>query len=104
VIREAVTILRRPHLADHWRRFDSESVLGEILTRQQKYAEAEPLLRSGYEGLKERVRATEPEPRSVSALRVARLARAGERLVELYDAWGRPDEAAAWRARVGPAP
>lgn len=36
----------------HWRRFDVESLLGAALLEQQKLAEAEPLLRSGHEGLR----------------------------------------------------
>ena len=29
-----------------------------------------------------------------------RLAQAAERVVRLYDAWGKPDQAAAWRAKL----
>jgi hypothetical protein len=30
----------------------------------------------------------------------SRLHQAVERLVQLYDAWGKPDEAAAWRKKL----
>ena len=39
---------------DDWSRFDTQSLLGDSLLGQKKYAEAEPLLLSGYEGLKAR--------------------------------------------------
>ena len=29
------------------------------------------------------------------------LAQAGRRIIEHYDAWGKPGEAAAWKARLG---
>jgi len=39
---------------DSWLRFKSESLLGESLAGQRKYAEGEPLLLSGYAGLLQR--------------------------------------------------
>jgi hypothetical protein len=65
-------------------------MLGEALAGQKKYAEAEPLLLAGYKGMKER-EATIPEP-----FRKVRLTEALERLVRLYEATGRKDEAAKW--------
>jgi tetratricopeptide (TPR) repeat protein len=47
--------------ADHWSTFNVKSMLGETLLVQMKYAEAEPLLLSGYEGLKKCDVATSPE-------------------------------------------
>ena len=44
----------------------------------------------GYEGLKRRAVQVPPEEQS-------NVATALERLVQLYDAWGRRDEAAKWR-------
>ena len=60
---------------------------------QEKYAEAEPLLLSGYEGMKAR------ESR-IPASKKVRLTEAGERIVRLYEAWGKPEEAETWRARL----
>lgn len=37
-----------------YNRFDSQNLLGASLLGQAKYAEAEPLLRAGYEGIKDR--------------------------------------------------
>ncbi len=38
--------------ASNWRRFEAQSLLGEALTCQKQFSEAEPLLQSGYDGLK----------------------------------------------------
>ena len=70
-----------------WRVFISRSLLGACLLGQEKYAEAELWLISGYEGLKQR-EATMPahgKPYLQEAL---------QRLVELYAATDRPDHAA----------
>ena len=47
--REALAAYQKT-ASDDWRRYDAESVLGASLAGQHKYAEAEPLLVSGYEG------------------------------------------------------
>ena len=52
-----------------------------------------PGLLSGYEVLKAR-------EAKIPAQAKPRLTEALERLVQLYDAWGKPDEAAAWRKRL----
>ena len=56
---------------------------------QKKYAEAEPLLIAGCEGMLKR-KAKIPPPAK------PRLTEALERLVELYEATSKPDEAAKW--------
>ena len=61
--------------------------LGRNLYMQEKYAEAEPFLLAGYEGLK-----ANQEPG-----RDRRMAQAMRRLVEFYTAWQKPDEAAKWQ-------
>jgi hypothetical protein len=50
-------------------------------------------LHQGYDGLKQRAAAIPPQARP-------RLAEAAERLVKLYEAWGKPDEAARRRAEL----
>ena len=57
---------------------------------QKKYAEAEPLLVSGYEGLKL------AEEASIPANGKKRLTEAVERLVQFSEATGKLDEAAKW--------
>ena len=67
-------------------------VLAECLIGQQKYADAEPLLHDGYKGLK--ALAAENPALANSLTRVM------ECLVQLYDAWGKPEEAAKWRQQL----
>jgi serine/threonine protein kinase/tetratricopeptide (TPR) repeat protein len=72
----------------------ARSLLGGALLGQKKYAEAEPSLIGGYEGLKalgERI------PAPTRGLLTAEL---GERIVQLYEAWGQPEKAAEWRTKL----
>ena len=84
--RPAVETLRQALPAGHWRIADAESVLGGCLTGLGRFDEAEPLLVGGYEA----VRKVQPDS---SYTRDARA-----RLVALYLAWGKPEQAARWRA------
>ena len=59
-LRECLTI-RQKIQPDDWTTFDTKSMLGEALLEQKKFAEAEPLLLSGYEGMKQR-RGHDPVP------------------------------------------
>jgi hypothetical protein len=68
-------------------------MLGGALLGQKKYAEAEPLLLQGYEGMKQR------EAR-ISATGKFGLTKALERLVQLYEATGQKDKAAEWRKKL----
>src|SRR5262249_46603206 len=52
VLRECLA-LREQKLPEDYRTFNARSLLGEALARQKKYAEAEPLLVQGYEGLRQ---------------------------------------------------
>ena len=90
LLRECLQVLGRK-LPDHWKTFNAMSLLGASLLGQQQFAEAERLLVKGYEGLKQR----EAEIPTSSKVR---LVEAVERLVQLYDAWGKKDEAQKWRA------
>jgi hypothetical protein len=69
-------------------------MVGECLLRQGKYDEAEPLLLSGYEGMKQREQTIAP------AFRRIRLKEGIERLIRLYEETGRPDRAAEWRRQL----
>jgi hypothetical protein len=68
-------------------------VLGSVLLAQKKYAEAEPLLVSGYEGLRDRIA-------KVPAFDKPRLKDAVQRLMQLYEAINQPEKAAAWNAKL----
>jgi tetratricopeptide (TPR) repeat protein len=75
---------------DDWQRYRAESVLGASLAGQKKYAEAEPLLLEGYQGLLARKdRMAVPDQYHLEL--------AHRWLVELYQAWGWPDKAAEWK-------
>jgi hypothetical protein len=82
---------------EDWWRYLTMSQLGAALTGQKKYAEAEPLLLQGYEGLKAR-QSKIPAPRKDS------LAEAAARIVPFYEAWDKKDKAAEWRAKLAKAP
>ena len=75
-------------------RYLTASVLGEALLVQGGYAEAEPLVVAGYEGMKAR------EATTAATLR-GELNEAGGRVIDLYRAWGKPADAARWAARLG---
>ena len=91
ILRECLAI-REKTQPDLWNTFTAKSMLGGALLGQKKYAEAEPLLVAGYEGMKRREATIPP-------LAKDRLTEALERLVQLYEATDKPDEAAnKWQA------
>jgi tetratricopeptide (TPR) repeat protein len=75
-----------------WLVFDTQSMLGGALLGQKKYAEAEPLLVKGYEGMKER---EVKIPKTGGA--ELRIPEALDRLIELYTATNQPEEAKKYR-------
>lgn len=88
-LREAVK-LREENLPDkHFMTALSKGALGEFLTTQKRYAEAEGLLLGSYEDLKSSQSADSPRIRT-----------AAERLVTLYTDWGRPVDANNYRSRL----
>ncbi len=86
----AIRIKKKP---DGFTAFLTRAILGRALWGQQKYAEAEPLLLEGYEGVKQR-EATIPRDSKFT------LTQTLEWLIELYDAWGKEAEAAKWRREL----
>jgi tetratricopeptide (TPR) repeat protein len=91
VLRECLAI-RETKLSDDWLRFNAMGQLGGALLGQKKFTEAEPLLLSGYEGMKQREGKIPPQGK-------VRLSEAIERLVQLYETWGKLEKAAEWRAK-----
>lgn len=79
-------------MPDRWQRYRAASLLGASLAGQGKFAEAEPLLLDGYNGMLAR-------KDKMWAPNWYHLDRTRAWLAELYDAWGQPDKAAAWRRR-----
>jgi serine/threonine protein kinase len=92
----ACLALRDKKQPDDGSRVRTLSHLGAALAGQGKYAEAEPLLLESYEVLKARA-GTIRAPRKVS------WPSAGAQVVKLYEAWGKVDQAAEWRRRLGAA-
>jgi hypothetical protein len=59
-----------------------------------EFAEAEPLVVYGYEGMKARAATIPPYLRS-------RLTEAALRVARLYVVWDKPEQAAAWKTKLG---
>lgn len=93
-LRECVE-LRARTMPDSWKRFNAMSLLGEALRGQGKFSEAEPLLVDGAKGMQEREAQMDSCCREFVPL-------AHARVVTLYEQWGRPDEAAAYRKKLPP--
>src|SRR5262249_44050412 len=74
-----------------WPTYYTQSLLGAALFGQTDYTAAEPLLLQGYQGMKQR------EKQISSKFKAQRLGEALERLVTLYEATGKKEEAAKWR-------
>jgi hypothetical protein len=87
VIRGAAT----PH---DWERYEAMSLLGEPLPGEGRHSDAEPLVLAGYEGMKAR------EAR-IAVLERTRLRQAAEWVVHLYEAGNQPEQAAAWKVKLG---
>jgi len=86
ILREAVQLRVASLPKGHYWIALADNALGECLTIEKRYGEAEPLLLESYQSLKSSQGATNPRTRL-----------AGQRLVTLYEAWGRPDVASRYR-------
>lgn len=84
LFRECLAI-REKKLPNSRMRFVAMSSLGSALARLSKFEEAEPFLLNGYEGMLSSPGTPGPWKR-----------KALERIVWLYEAWGKPDKAAEW--------
>jgi eukaryotic-like serine/threonine-protein kinase len=93
ILRECLSILQNKQPLT-WKTFHVRSLLGGVLLGQKLYAEAQPLVVEGYEGLKSRQAEI---PRLFARHFVSE---AGQRILALYDAWGPPEEAARWRVKL----
>jgi len=85
ILREALEVLQKT-VPDAWATFAGRSALGDSLLGMGQYAGAEPLIVSGYEGLKARA-ATIPRQYK------SRLTEAAERVVRLYKILNQPGKA-----------
>jgi tetratricopeptide (TPR) repeat protein len=92
LIRECLAI-REKTQPEAWTTFNTKSLLGGALLGQKKYAEAEPLLLKGCEGMQQRG-ATIPQQGKI------RLTEALERVIKLYEAIDKKDDATKWRKEL----
>jgi tetratricopeptide (TPR) repeat protein len=92
LLRECLAISAKSE-PDVWSTFNTRSMLGAALLGLKNFDEAEPLLRQAYEGMKQREADIPPSGK-------ARLSEAVERLVRLYEALNKADDAAKWRKEL----
>jgi serine/threonine protein kinase/Tfp pilus assembly protein PilF len=90
LLREA---LKSRQKTNTWERYDCESLLGASLAGQKKYAAAEALLLSGYDGMWQ-------GEATIPAAALFKLTQAGNRIVQFYRDWGKPERAAEWRQKL----
>ncbi|MEO8063245.1 MAG: tetratricopeptide repeat protein [Pseudomonadota bacterium] len=89
LLRESLA-LRRQHLpAGHWATASVESMIGANLTLMKRYDEAEGMLIS-----------SERQLLAARGENAPILADARQRLVDLYVAWNKPEEAERWRVKL----
>ena len=88
--RQGLRICAEALPADHWLTATGKSILGESLTRRGSFAEAEALLLASY-----------PILRDTRGAEDSRSRRSLERLVLLYEAWGKPEQATRYAALLG---
>jgi eukaryotic-like serine/threonine-protein kinase len=84
--RRALAIRRQLHPPTYWRVGEAEVMLGGCLARVRRFGEAEPLLRSGIENLKQ---SSDAPPADVQ--------KAFSTLIAFYEASGRAEEASQYR-------
>ena len=87
-VREALEIFQTSK-APPWRVADTESVLGNCLVVQRRFQEAEPLLLRSYQILRD-------DPGNGRRYVPVAL----QRIVDLYTAWGKPEQAEKYRASL----
>ena len=85
--RQAIAIYQKSLKPEHWMIHRSRSHLGACLLKLKRYREAEEQLLTAYAGLK----TARGEQHEITR-------RAVSRLIELYEAWGKPGQAAPYRA------
>jgi tetratricopeptide (TPR) repeat protein len=92
LLRDCLAI-REQTQPDFWSTFNTRSMLGGALLERMEYSEAEPLLLSGYKGMKEHESQIPPAG-------LPRLTEALQRPVQVYEALEKPEEAARWQKEL----
>lgn len=88
LLEESLQMHRQRFPERNGRSANIESILGSCLTALGMYDDAEPLVLSAYETL-DTCRSAPPTQTTTGL----------DRVVQLYEAWGKPDQAAQWRNR-----
>jgi serine/threonine protein kinase/Tfp pilus assembly protein PilF len=87
--------IQEKNAPDAWQRYNTQSLLGASLAAQAKFSEAEPLLLAAHRGLLERENTIPFEYRSS-------VEQAGNRIIEMYQKSGKPEQASVWIERLHP--
>jgi hypothetical protein len=87
VLRECKEIRVKGLEADNWLIANVDSLIGDCIRQRGQYADAEPFLTDSYAALS-KAKGAPPD----------RVRQARERIVKLYEAWGKNDLADKWRA------
>jgi tetratricopeptide (TPR) repeat protein/tRNA A-37 threonylcarbamoyl transferase component Bud32 len=93
LIRESLRI-REQTKPDVWEHYQAMSLLGEVQSGQGRYSQAEPLVIDGYEGMKAR-------EAQIPVVMRPRLREAAERVTGLFESWRKPEQATAWKDKLG---
>ncbi len=93
LLREALAAYEKEG-APRWRLAAVRSQLGHALAQQRRFEEAEPLLVGGLEDFRRGEKDVPPSFRKF-------ISNMGDHVIELYVAWGKPERAAEWKARLG---
>jgi serine/threonine protein kinase/tetratricopeptide (TPR) repeat protein len=96
LLRESLAI-RQQKEPSQWGTYSTQARLGAALLGQKKYADAEQHLVKGCEGMSKWAERLGPSHDAFTRKPVAETL---QRLVQLYDALGKPDEAAKWRKQL----
>jgi tetratricopeptide (TPR) repeat protein len=89
LLRECLAIRERKLPAGDWPTAAARTLLGDCLAKQRKYDEAESLLLQGYQGLA-----------NAQGIPPSLLRETVERVVKLYEAWGKNDKSDEWRKKM----
>ena len=105
VLRESLSV-REQRQSEQWTTFETRAMVGAALAGRGKailesdhsaaeklFAAAEPLLTTGVQGMLERRASVGPASHKL-------IVRAGERLIEMFTVWQKPEQAAKWRAEM----
>jgi len=91
IFRESLAIHARVLPPGSWQIAATESLIARCLVDQRRFAEAERMMLEAYPIVEAKFGPAHPRSTTVAG-----------RLVALYEAWGKPDQVAEWRAKLEP--